>query len=405
MKTESFIFILLAIFLFGCENTNTDGDLSKNYPIDITMNDYNLPVNCNPTNKLEADTLYVINSQDKLLDMISCLDNVSDIDWEKKSLLIAWNRRCNADSKVIEKKFQQVSDNAYQLQIEISPSMTANGAPLIIYMLVPKLPENAEVSLSISLQGIGNGGTFQLKNTQWKLAGLVDVTTGKLTEAEPKDCGKCYTLAFETDSVGTAVSVANEIIVQLFQKPFFQVATKVYDSKIGNVALFYEAIKTIDFYFLDQEGLKFFYNDRKNFLLYKTMETEGTKHPQSITVNTIAQGTLHGGGREGFSKQNLVIKTQAEWEQLKTAINKVNQETDHFLETDIDFSVYQAIAAFEEVKGNGGWSIDIANITESPDSVIVSIQNVKKGNATSVITQPYHIVKMPTSEKKIVFHY
>ena len=38
-----------------------------------------------------------------------------------------------------------------------------------------------------------------LTGTKWKLAGIVDIETGELTELEPKDCAPCFTLSFDTD--------------------------------------------------------------------------------------------------------------------------------------------------------------------------------------------------------------
>jgi hypothetical protein len=77
----------------------------------------------------------------------------------------------------------------------------------------------------------------------------------------------------------------------------------------------------------------------------------------------------------------------------------------YFTETKIDFSTYQVIAVFDEVKGNGGWSIDITGITEWQDKMLISVTNLKKGDLTSVITQPFQIVKIPVAEKEIEFEF
>ena len=125
--------------------------------------------------------------------------------------------------------------------------------------------------------------------------------------------------------------------------------------------------------------------------------------PQAITPDLIAQGELHGNGQESITKQNLVIKTPGEWDNLIAAMNSVNNTSNNFTETNIDFSKYQVIAVFDEVKNRGGWSIDITDITKYPDSIIVTVQNLNTGNVSRVFTQPYHIVKIPASEKKTVF--
>jgi hypothetical protein len=122
-----------------------------------------------------------------------------------------------------------------------------------------------------------------------------------------------------------------------------------------------------------------------------------------LTLVQIAQGFLC--GSEDIPQQSKIIKNKLDWENLKKSMNLYNNETDNFIEKDIDFSAYQVVAVFDKIKGNGGWSIDITNVTEYADSILVSVKNLNTGNLTSVITQPYHIVKIPVSEKQIVFQY
>jgi len=45
--------------------------------------------------------------------------------------------------------------------------------------------------------------TQTLNGTSWKLVGIMDTRTGSLTELEPKDCKKCYTLMFGTSTTDT----------------------------------------------------------------------------------------------------------------------------------------------------------------------------------------------------------
>ena len=56
------------------------------------------------------------------------------------------------------------------------------------------------------------------------------------------------------------------------------------------------------------------------------------------------------------------------------------------------------------MKSNGGHSIDITRVTEFEDKISVQIKNILQGDATLVITQPYHIVKIARSNKLIVFN-
>jgi hypothetical protein len=112
----------------------------------------------------------------------------------------------------------------------------------------------------------------------------------------------------------------------------------------------------------------------------------------------IGKGDLS--GSEGFTKQNKVIRSIEEWGNLKTALR---DRATLLKETEIDFTEYQVIAIFDELHRNGGWSIDITGIVEYSDKIVVRVANLKTGDLTSVMTQPYHIVRIPVSAKEILF--
>ncbi|MDR1809875.1 MAG: META domain-containing protein [Prevotella sp.] len=110
-----------------------------------------------------------------------------------------------------------------------------------------------------------------LTGTKWKLVGFANVETGDIIEAEPKDCEECYTITFDSDSTASGISIVNIIMVNL-SIPYIGVTTMAYDEEIGNVALFYEAIQQIEAYSHEKEELKFYYNNKKNYLIYKLRE-------------------------------------------------------------------------------------------------------------------------------------
>jgi hypothetical protein len=111
-----------------------------------------------------------------------------------------------------------------------------------------------------------------LKGTRWKLKGFVDVATGELTEAEPKECEGCYTILFVSDSKGCASSVMNQINLDLLEENIFGARTKIGDEHNGNAKLFYDAIFTAHSFQHESNELKIFYNDKKNYLLYKVIK-------------------------------------------------------------------------------------------------------------------------------------
>ena len=116
----------------------------------------------------------------------------------------------------------------------------------------------------------------------------------------------------------------------------------------------------------------------------------------------IAQGNLYGSGRENIPKQDIVISASAEWASLLEVMNlySYNRVVE---ETEVDFTQHIVIAIFEEVKSNGGWSIDITDVSEYADKIVVTVSNLKTGDLTSVITQPFHIVKIPATKKTAEF--
>ena len=64
---------------------------------------------------------------------------------------------------------------------------------------------------------------------------------------------------------------------------------------------------------------------------------------------------------------------------------------------------FQVIAVFDKLHNNGGWSIDVINIIENENSLNVNIDNLQNGNLTQIVIQPFHIIKIPRTNKKIVF--
>ncbi|GAA4241788.1 hypothetical protein [Winogradskyella damuponensis] len=117
----------------------------------------------------------------------------------------------------------------------------------------------------------------------------------------------------------------------------------------------------------------------------------------------IAKGNLYGAGKEGLTKQNMIIENQSDWEDLMRQMNKVNNVSDGFSETKVDFSKYTIIAVFNTVKGSGGNSIELA-VTNTSEKIIVKVMyNSPTGNATSVMTQPFYITKIAKTDLPIVF--
>lgn len=129
--------------------------------------------------------------------------------------------------------------------------------------------------------------------------------------------------------------------------------------------------------------------------------------PVAITPILVGKGNLN--ASEGISQQNTIIDNETIWTNLKNQIDLfyqpfgINYTEQYFEETTIDFDNFTVITVFDQIYGNGGHSIDITSIIEYETNIVITIENLETGNASSVITQPYHIVKIPKISKPIVF--
>jgi hypothetical protein len=116
--------------------------------------------------------------------------------------------------------------------------------------------------------------TIALAGTKWKLAGFVNIQDSTMIEAEPKDCERCYTLVFDTDSTAKGYSILNETMLTLKPKLLYGTTTEIDDSENGNVSLLYNALEILESYTVGNDTLKFFYNNNNNYLLYKPYNNE-----------------------------------------------------------------------------------------------------------------------------------
>lgn len=127
----------------------------------------------------------------------------------------------------------------------------------------------------------------------------------------------------------------------------------------------------------------------------------------NIEFTEIAEGFLAGDGAEGIPKQNIVIDNETDWNDLKAKMNMVNNETANFSETEIDFSKFNIIAIFEEVKNSGEFHLSIDEIIKKPNNVFVRIklESPSGPNVIQIITQPYYIAKIPKSDLPMLFEF
>ena len=135
------------------------------------------------------------------------------------------------------------------------------------------------------------------------------------------------------------------------------------------------------------------------FITLSCNETEETNSfsPQTITPVLIGKGTQSGNAVQS----NLVISNQTDWLSLMNSLTTSN--TNNFSETNIDFNNFQLLVSIDGSKPDTGYSINITNVIENETNITATITSVNSGGGFTVISQPFHIVKIPKSTKPVIF--
>ena len=112
---------------------------------------------------------------------------------------------------------------------------------------------------------------------------------------------------------------------------------------------------------------------------------------QEITFVKISAG-FRG---NGDVPAQYVITNQTDWDRMF-----------YYTNTEIDFSEYQVIAVFDQLRPNGCYSIKIIKVTEYANHIDVTAKNEYNitGTCIQAFQQPSHIVIIPVSDKPITFN-
>jgi len=146
-----------------------------------------------------------------------------------------------------------------------------------------------------------------LKGTQWKLNGIVDVETNILKVLEPKECETCYTFTFDTDTTAFGKSVFNEFYINGLN-PIVLYGTNWGEPE--DAGLYKNIIRrSVTSYDANENELKFFFDNNRKYL-YFTPGSYNTNLPDELcTVENLWEQPLH------------VIKEciHGKWKVLKTS--------------------------------------------------------------------------------------
>jgi len=129
------------------------------------------------------------------------------------------------------------------------------------------------------------------------------------------------------------------------------------------------------------------------------ISTQTKIKPTAINFTEIGRGVLFGNGQEGIPSSNVVITNNTLWQNLISQMDAVNEVSDSFTEIDINFNQFTVFAIFLEVKPNGS-EVEIQNVIENENSINITKEETEL--AITVITQPFHIIKIPKTNKPII---
>lgn len=124
---------------------------------------------------------------------------------------------------------------------------------------------------------------------------------------------------------------------------------------------------------------------------------------QNINFEFIGRNPFNPLSTEDIVPGNYVISNQSEWNALLSKIDTYNSISQAFTTTTIDFNTYQIIAVFDQIRSSVGRTIDVTEIVENQNNITVTVITGGSLGAINVTVQPFHIIKMPISQKPIVF--
>ena len=84
-------------------------------------------------------------------------------------------------------------------------------------------------------------------------------------------------------------------------------------------------------------------------------------------------------------------------------MNSVFDVSDTFTETDVDFSNYLVIAAFDEIRITNGYSIELDVIWNSESIEVNTFKSYSDEHLIHWPSQPFHIIKINSTDLPIIF--
>jgi len=134
-----------------------------------------------------------------------------------------------------------------------------------------------------------------------------------------------------------------------------------------------------------------------------TSKKTENKPSKEWTYSIMETGNMFGAGEEGLNEGVLSAKNMEEFNAVVQQINSINKEiTDDLVATTDFFKESMLLFIFDKVRGSGGHTMEVINITHTSEALVVSIKNTApEGPASTVMTQPFVVLKTAKSSLPI----
>ena len=217
---------------------------------------------------LSTDTIYLFNSAEELNEQICNSEDIFTIDFTVYSLLLVHGKTTYGIDCLFE-NLKQISENEYELLVDIRLGMTAATDDWSVIMLVSKIPPEAIMIFNKSQDFSTEDNP--LENTQWQAIAVFDSKTDTLIkELEPKYPEGSYTISFHSDNFLCGRGYANYLNGSYLVNSCFAIdiylgsgtlAGSLYDEE-----LYMDIMNRVDYYSIVGDTLKLYY-DNRNYLL------------------------------------------------------------------------------------------------------------------------------------------
>ena len=123
-------------------------------------------------------------------------------------------------------------------------------------------------------------------------------------------------------------------------------------------------------------------------------------YPVNVDADTLSADYLD----NGFVQEGgRVITNNTDWNNLLSEMSNGIVIQYAFTQTSVDFNRYEVIAVFDSIFHSGGEHLHISSIVENANDISLTVDHLDYSYDYGLVRQPYIVVKIPASNKPVVF--